>query len=70
MALIKCKSCGKEISDKAMECVYCKSNIKAFRQGGDCLGYNPCRTYNMPTYGARFSAKFIKYNQKSIFILR
>ena len=28
MALIKCKSCGKEISDKAMECVYCKSNIK------------------------------------------
>lgn len=28
MALIKCKSCGKEISDKAMECVYCKAKIR------------------------------------------
>ena len=28
MALIKCKSCGKEISEKAMECVYCKAKIR------------------------------------------
>lgn len=28
MALIKCKNCGKEISDKSIECVYCKTKIR------------------------------------------
>ena len=30
MALIKCSECGKEISDKAMECIHCgnKVNVK------------------------------------------
>lgn len=28
MALIKCKNCGREISDKAIECVYCKTQFK------------------------------------------
>lgn len=27
MALIKCPHCGKEISDKAKKCIYCKKNI-------------------------------------------
>lgn len=28
MALIKCSECGKEISDKAINCVHCGNPIK------------------------------------------
>ena len=41
MALIKCPTCGEEISDKAVQCVHCGATLKEENQNKVMKAYMP-----------------------------
>lgn len=47
MALIKCKECGKEISDKTKTCIHCGCPVNEVKNDTGIININYPKTYGM-----------------------